>query len=500
MVDVPTIAEGLDNPELMARAEQEAERLLDVLKEKVKTDIKDIGTLRKSMQVTIPSEIISNRLDHDYKEIRTEAVLPGFRKGRAPSRLVKKRFGGEVKDQLKSAVLGQSFIAAVQNNKLDVLGDPLFRVEKDKEVKFVEFGDALTAFQLPESGDFSYTCEIEVKPEFDLPELKGIEVKSPKVELTEELVDEHIDRQRKIRGRYEPVTEGAAGDEDIVIADVRLMHDGQLVKEEANVQLGIRPTRLDGIPLMTLDKDLAGVKIGDQRSVKCDIPDDYERADLRGKKAEFEFKVHEIKRLAPISIEDYREQIGVNDDKELRTYAMQELEVERERIIENARKEQVLQYLLASTKVELPENLSARQTDRAVMRRVVDLQQRGVPDHEIEARIDELRTVAKEDVARDLRLEFVLEKIAQKLEIGVTEEEVNSEIARISRLYNQRFDRVRDGLQKRGLLMQLAEQVRQDKCVTALLRDAKVTEVEAEAKPAAKGGKKSKAKAKDAEE
>src|SRR5207247_2428890 len=119
-------------------------------------------------------------------------------------------------------------------------------------------------------------------------------------------------------------------------------------------------------------------------------------------------------------------------------------------------------------------------TDRAVMRKVIELSQAGIPNHEIEARIDELRTSAKDVVARDLKLEFLLEKVAEKLEVEVTAEEVKTEIARIGRGYNQRFDRVRDDLQKRGLLPQLAEQIRQDKCVRILLKDAKIVEMKAD--------------------
>jgi len=105
-------------------------------------------------------------------------------------------------------------------------------------------------------------------------------------------------------------------------------------------------------------------------------------------------------------------------------------------------------------------------------------------------------------VNRDLKLDFILDKVAEQLEVGVTDEEVNTEIARMARLYNRRFDRVRDDLQKRGLLVQLAEQIRQDKCVQLLLQDAKIVEAAPKkkaAKPkAAKKKKKKKVPAKAA--
>jgi len=109
-----------------------------------------------------------------------------------------------------------------------------------------------------------------------------------------------------------------------------------------------------------------------------------------------------------------------------------------------------------------------------VLRRAIELQQRGVPLSDIEAQIDQLRTSAQAEVQRELKLSFILDKIAADREVEVTDEELNTAIARMAQLYNRRFDRVRDDLQNRGLLKQLVEQLRQNKTVELLLADAKV--------------------------
>lgn len=481
MSGISNLAEGMSNPEVMERADREVERLRNDLKEKVKSDIKDIGTLRREMSVTVPADVIQSHFDHNFNEIRTDVAIPGFRKGRAPKALVRKRFAPEVGESLKTSIVGQSFLSAVEQHKLEVLGDPLFKIEKDNQVKLLEMGEAFETIKLPEEGDFTYTCEFEIKPGFELPELKGVPVTEPKAEIAEETVQEFIDRQLKIRGQFQPLEGGAADKEDMLIADVVLKVGDEQVKSEANVQLGVRASRLDGIALMTLDEVLSGAKPGDDRTVECTFPEDYERVDLRGKAGRFEFKIHEVKRLVPITKEALMEQVGAGSEDELRTLVMHELEAERDRLVSQAKKQQVIDYLLEKTPMDVPEGLSARHTDRAVMRRVVELQQQGVPGSEIEAKIDELRTSAREQVMRDLKAEFILEKVAEKLGVGISEEEVNTEIARMARLYNQRFDRVRDDLHRRGLLPQLASQIRYDKCVQIILRDATVTQAQAAA-------------------
>jgi trigger factor len=479
---MPGIPGAMEDPVLREKAEAESERLLEDLKKEVKADIRDIGTLRKELHITVPAKVIADHLDHNYDELRHDAIVPGFRKGRAPRQLIEKRFGSEVRESLTTSIVGQSYFAVTEKHELDVLGEPAFRIDSGEgRVKLVEFDEALQHLKLPPTGDFDYTCEIEVSPTFELPELQGIEVKAPEIEITDQLVADELTRQRKLRGRFEPQPEGAAERGDLVIADVVLTVEGKEIKTEENVQLGVRPAALDGVQMPNLDKVLKGAKPGDTREADCTIPDDYERADIRGQKGQFSFRIHELKRLVPAPLDEFLQRSGFEKEAEARDYFRMMMERDRDEMIDRAKRAQVEDYLLAKTSLDLPENLSTRQMARAVTRRMIELRQRGVPEDEVLARADELRSSAKEDVTRELKLGFVLAKAAEKLEIEVTDEEVNTAIAGMARRYNRRFDRVRDELQQEGLLSQLAERIRQDKTVSRLLEDAKVIGVKPEA-------------------
>lgn len=477
-MDLPGLTGPAPAEELLEPSEQEARRLLEQLRERARVEIRDLGSLRRRLEITVPAEVIDDALRQELDELRHEAQLPGFRRGHAPPVLIEKRFGPQVRESLKARVVGQAYLAVVEREKLDVLGDPLFEVPADGGVKLTGFEQALEQLTLPQHGELHFACEVEVRPTFELPELKGIPIREPDIRITDQDIDERLARQARIRGRYEPSAEPARDADDLVVADVVLTVDGTEVKREENVQVGVRPARLDGIPIPDLGEKLRGARPGERRVVACTIPDDYERTDLRGRPAELAFQVHEVKRLVPLPLEELAAQLGAASTAELRELARQELENERERLARRARREQVFQYLLDHTALELPAGLSARQTDRAVMRRVIELQQMGVPPDEIEAQIDRLHTTARDEVARDLKLEFILEKVAEQLDVTVRDEEVNSEIARIARVYGRRFDRVRDELQRRGLLLQLVEQIRIDKCVQRLLEHARRVEPE----------------------
>lgn len=471
----------MDSPQigdpLAPAGNEEAEALQNALKEKTTAEISDIGTLRKQLVITVPNDVIAEHLDHNFNELRTDAVVPGFRKGRAPMALVQKRFAADVRQSLTTTILGQSFFAVTEKNDLQVLGDPRFSIPTDSGKKLMEFDEALQHIKLPESGDFSYTCEVEVKPEFELPDLKGIEVKEPKIEIDDAQVQQQLDRQCKIRGRYAPIEEPAKQD-DTLIADWKLEIDGKLVNEDNNVELGARGTTLAGISLPKLGDVLQGAKARDTRAIECEVPDDFEHSELRGKQGKFSFVIHEVKRLNPLTVADLVQQVGAESEQQLREFIKEDLEADRDRLIERARKEQILDFLYENTTLELPEELSGRQTERAVLRRLMEMQQSGVPQDEVAQKVDELRTTAREEVTRGLKLDFIMEKVAEALEVEVTDEEVNTEIARIARMYNQRFDKIRDDLHARGMLPQLADQIRQDKCVAKILNDAKLIPVE----------------------
>jgi trigger factor len=474
-MDIPGATSTPDR-EALQKAEEQTEKLHEELKKQVKTEGRDIGVLRKELRIMVPAQVIADHMDQNYSELMHDAFVPGFRKGRAPRRLIEKRYGSEVRQSLTSSVVAQSFFAAIENEGLDVLGDPLFSITSDSGTKLLSIDEALQHLKLPEAGDFSYTCEIELKPKFELPELKGIPIIKTPVQVTDAMVDEQMLQRRKIRGRLEPVSEGVAEKDDLVIADVVLTVAGQEVKREENVTIGVRPARLEGIPLLKLEEVLSGVAPGETRRTECTVPDDFEQPDLRGKAGQFTFKIHELKRVVPQPLAELLQGWGFDSEDDARKHFRRELELERDQLLQRMQKGQIEQYLLEHTTLDLPADFSTRQTERAVMRRVIELQQRGVPVPDIEARIDELRTTAKDQVAQDLKLGFIFEKVAEKLEVTVTDEEVNTEIARIARMYNRRFDRVRDELQARGLLDQLVEQIRQRKCVERLLADAQVEE------------------------
>jgi len=453
--------------------------------------VADAGVLRKSLTVTVPRDAIDRELDKEYGELTREAIVPGFRRGRAPRRLVEKRFGGEVGAQVQTRIVSNAYLAAIEKQDLKVLGDPLiWAVPKDKQSdpqakeQLVEMTTYLQGMKLPAEGSLQFRCEVEVKPSFELPKLEGVEIEKPQVEINEDDINEQVDRLRSRRGHFAPVVDGKVEPNDIVVCDLVVSVGGKEVKKQENVTLAARAQRIETVAFENFGDTIKGAKVGDSRTLEGTLGDDYDVEDARGKKAKFEIKVNDIKRLQlPPLDKAFLESFGFDSEKDLREHLRRQMEGELSTAISRGMRGQARKYLLDNTKLDLPEGLSSRTVERAVVRRIVELQRQGVPMEEIEKHADELRTSAAQEALAELKLHFILEDMAEKLELDVSEEELNAQIASIAQMYGRRFDRVRDDLMKNNGIESLYLQVRDDKCLDHVIKHAVIKE----SKPDIKG-------------
>jgi trigger factor len=306
-------------------------------------------------------------------------------------------------------------------------------------------------------------------------------------------VDTQVNRLRSMRGTLEPVTEGGVQADDYITADLKISSEGQVLKEQTGVRLAARPQVVDGIVVEKLGEALTGGNTGDTRTATATIPDDYPNAEYRGKEASLEFAIKEVQRMKlPELSEEFVKSWGFESEKDLRDYIRQDLEGDLEAEVRRGLRGQVSKYMLDNASFELPERLSTRQIQMVTAHRILDLYRRGVAPAEAEKMMDDLRTSSREDAIAELKLAFIMEKLAETIEVDVTEGEINNQIAAIARRQGQRFDRVRDQLVKEGSLNSLYLRLRDDKILDELIGKANVTEAKLEdIKARKKSGKKS---------
>ena len=431
--------------------------------------IEDSGPCKKKVIVEIPAETIKKALDERYGELRRDAEVPGFRKGRAPVRLLEKRFGSEVSEQIKLKLLVDASDAALKDNELNTLGEPDFDHEK---------------IELPDEGPMKFDFEVEVRPEFDLPELEGIKVEKPKIEFSDEQVDNEIEVMRKRAGIWVPKEAGTVEVDDQVVADVVLkIEDAAEDEKHDNMEIFARKNGFVGpVPVENLDELLVGAVSGDTKKTSVTVPETFFNEEYRGKSVEVEIEIKDIKELEPAELDEaFFARFSVTGKDELKELIAESRRVQAEKDSRSSMGDQIYKYLLENIDVELPGDVVADQSMRILKREYTNLLIRGAQREQVDEQMDQLRASSAQRAEEQLKLFFIMSKVAEKLEVPeASEEEVNGYIAQAAASRQRRPEKMRQELTRDGSLEQFKLQVREHKCIEKLLESANIKEVAAD--------------------
>jgi trigger factor len=207
------------------------------------------------------------------------------------------------------------------------------------------------------------------------------------------------------------------------------------------------------------------------------LSDKFAKEEYRGKDAKLKLKVKEIKRLTPPEInEDFAKTLGFDSLEDLKSNIRKRVEIDKKRWVEDDLRNQILDMLLEQTKFELPQDLLSHHTEQRVYKHQLDLLNRGIPLEEIQKQTEAIKNASAESVMREIKASLILNHIAEKEKIFVTENEVEQQIADIARAYNTDTARVRKQLERRGNLSYLRSDMRENKVMNFLLKEAKVEE------------------------
>lgn len=438
----------------------------------IKTVVEDAGPCLKKIKVEVPSSVVDSKFTDSLATVSASVALPGFRKGRAPERLIRRRLGSELAGEARTALISEAYQQALQEHELNVVGEPS--------------ADGLEDIAFEEGKDFVFDFEVEVSPEFDLPELGGIEVKKPVIEIDDERIDGEVQKICINEGELENIDAGEPGD---YLTGRGVMTDAEGTEhyniEGAVVQLA--DPKVDGGKGMILGvmvddfaKQFGSPKTGETASVKVTGPEAHEKEEIRGKELTVSFTVNSIDRIKPATVEEAAQKVGLPDAESLKNAVKARLEERVQVEVQVAQRRQISKHLTDTIDFELPERLTAAQAARNLERRRMELLYRGADAAEVEKAVAESRDAGAEATARDLKLFFILAKIANDRDVQVSEAEVNGQIARLAFEQRVRPEQLRDQLIKSGRINAMFQQLREYKTLDAILADAKVEEVSLE--------------------
>ncbi|MCF6159110.1 MAG: trigger factor [wastewater metagenome] len=423
--------------------------------------IEEAGPCKKVLKFEIPKETIEKEFEKKTLEVCDTVELPGFRKGRAPRKLVEKRFGSQIKDEVKQSIVSESYKKVLEDHKLNPVGDP-------------KLGDV----NFEDGQPFNFDVTLEVWPTFEVDQYKGLDLKRKSAAVTDEDMQKALHGMSLRKAQLNIIKNDSVKNEDRIICDCRIEIEGEIVFEDDNIELYVvNNTQIANTPVQDFAPRMEGAKSGEERSVDITLSDTFAKEEYRGKNAKLKLTIKEIKRLSvPEVNDDFAKMLGFESLEDLKSKVQKRIEIDKKRWAEDDLRNQILDILLEKINFDLPQDLVKYHTERRVYKHQLDLLNKGVPLEEIQKQTENIKNASAESVMRELKASLVLDKIAEKEKIFVTENEIEQQIADIARSYNTDPGRVRKQLERQGNLSYLRNEMRENKVLNFLLKEAHITE------------------------
>lgn len=380
----------------------------------------DVGPCRKRLHFTFTAKDIDAAFAESYQEINNQVQLRGFRKGRAPLSTLEKRFGDEAAAGVRRLLIDQNLGKSVQEKKLHVLGNIVDKTPSAKPAR---------------GSDFVIEVELDVAPDFELPEYKGLELTARPVEVAEGAVDEALERYRRIFANYEPV-DGPAEPGDVLMVDFAVKVGEDTVASMADQRLRVEGETLFDLPCPDLVTKFTGAKAGDAVTVNVTMPADHPVENLRGREAVVEIAVKRVERGELPTLDDaFASGLGMKSIADFRARIKNNLV--REALIEavTRQEEEIIDMLLAAVTYEAPAEMINAEADALVEQRKMHLSRTNASEADRARQVEEYRPEAAKQALRKVRWGIMANKIAEKEEISVTQEDMATHIEALARSY-----------------------------------------------------------------
>ncbi len=430
----------------------------EITKLNLTTQVESKGACVRHITVRVARSDVERYLDQDYSELVKTAFVPGFRVGHAPRRLVEARFKEDVSDRVKMNLIMDSLSQVNDQQDLAPISEP----DLDPE-----------SVKLPEDGDLVYEYDQEVRPEFTVPDWKGLKIEKPVREITDADVTESL---QNVLARYAHLDtkEGEAVLGDYVNVAMKFTHEGKTLSQADDEVIRLRPilTFRDG-KIENFGELLAGKKAGDEVVGVATLSEDAPNYLLRGQKIDVAITLKEVKQLVlPELTKAFLEEIGFESEDELLKAIRTRLDRQLEYQQQQSARRQITEQLAVGADWELPPELLRRQTERELARFVMELQRSGFDDQQILSYENVLRQNQSKATATSLREHFIFEKIAENENIEDTPEDYDLEIALMGYQSGESPRRIRARLEKTGRMDVLRNQIIERKVIEKILSAA----------------------------
>lgn len=424
----------------------------------MKTEFADLSETKKSVAVEIPSDIVDAQIDRIARSYSRQARIPGFRQGKVPATLIKKRFREQILHDVAHDLIPRAIDEVLRERGLEPVDTP-----DVKDVSLDE-GQALT-----------FTATFETLPPIDPGPLNSISLRRPAVTLEDNAVETTLTQLQNRAARFEPV-EGRAVDEgDTVTLDVDRKATAEGEKDDHHHDVVVEIGAKANPP--GFDDNLKGLEPGAEKSFTIHYPDDYAVKELAGTSMDYSVKVKDIrKRVLPVLDDEFAKDLGEFDTLDaLRARIQQDLEREAEQEADRNLRGSLLKELAARVSVDIPDSLVERELDRRTEEFARRLMDQKIDPRRANIDWDQFRDSQRDASRESVKSALVLDEISRRESVTVSEEEIDKDVAQYAERSGLTPAAVRARLEKEGALSRIAAGLRREKTIDYVLSQAQVT-------------------------
>lgn len=435
------------------------------------------------LTIEVPAEELEKAIESAFRKNKNRISIPGFRKGKAPRKMIEQMYGKEIfYEDAANELIPDAYDKAVEECEEEIVSNPRINVT-----------------QLEAGKPFIFTAEVALKPEVTLGKYKGVKVDKIDVSVSDEEVNAEIDREREKNARTVDITDRAVKDGDVTVLDFEGFMDGEAFEggkgEDYPLTIG------SGAFVPGFEEALIGAEIGRETDVNVTFPEDYQAAELAGKPAVFKCTVKKIQeKQLPALDEDFVEEVSEESDtvEEYKEEIRKKLSERKEADAKSAREDAVIDAIIADAEMDIPDAMVETQQRQMVQEFAQRMQAQGISmDQYMQftgADTNTLLEQAKPQALKRIQSRLVLEAVVAAENIVASEEEFEEEVRTMGEAYQMEADKVKELLGENG-----REQVMEDICIKKAVEF--VVENAKESKAVAKkSGRKAKDEGEAAEE
>lgn len=431
--------------------------------------VENLTDLTRKLTITLPKETVGPALDKAYAKINKEVRLKGFRRGKIPQSVLENNFKAQVEGEVGEKLVQESYFEAVEKEKIEPVVHP-----------------EIAEHTFREDGSFVYVALVDIKPEFELKEYKGLEVE--KVSLTVD--EEEIDKEIKLLQRHQAVLQTAEDDhviaiDDVAIVDFQGFDNGKAMAEirNENFSVDIGMHRLG----KEFEEKLIGLKKGDKTLYEITFPADYPNPVLAGKNVEFKVDVKDVKvRIKPEIDDEFAKDIKpeLTSLADLKEDIRKRLQKTKDDAQQGDLDDKIMHKLIELNPFEVPQRLVNFEIQEMLKQTEENLKRSGLSFESAGIKIDDLVEKNREVAVKRVKGDFLLKKIAEVEEIKIADEDIQRGYQRIAEQYRMTLDEVKKYFKRREEILPFMNELHNEKVLNFLREHAKYIEVAPEAEAA----------------